>query len=478
MLNSTPATGFVSRWRWVRKAALQGLVMAGLAGIAHGKPSEDLTPAQIAERATKSIALIKADGGVGTGFVVAEDGRLATNIHVIRGATEATVVMANGKEYTDVEVVVTDEEHDLAILRIPARKLKPLPLGDSSKIKPGEHVVAIGHPLGLGNTVSDGLVSAVRVISEQLTVVQISAPISPGSSGGPVFNDRGEVIGVSTLVATQGQNLNFAMPVNTLKSMLKVSKGMSIAEFAAKSKGEGGRGRERNVPEHPVALLESCPVAGQRAIAEGILDAIDVGAPLYNQGNVQACYRVYSAAAVDIDRTVAQCEGPRRALLDGVQNADSAKSWDDKAWAMRDAFDGVLDVIKRQGDLTSPTAATQPEQKFARRVPRHSDTLLDDCDQADIEDIGNTIVDAIDSGAPLYNQGNTEGCYRVYEAAIKDIDRRVRECKSAKEALREGLVNADNSTGSEAKAWAVRDSFDGVLRVIRRRLEAEVEQAR
>jgi serine protease Do len=476
MLNHTLAIGLLTGWHRMRKAGLPSLLLLVLAGVAQAKPPENLTPAQIAERATNSVALIKVDGAVGTGFVVAEDGRLATNIHVIRGAVEATVVMADGKEYKDVEVVATDEDHDLAILRIAARKLKPLRLGDSSKVKPGEHVVAIGHPLGLGNTVSDGLVSAVREISPRLTVVQISAPISPGSSGGPVFNDRGEVIGVSTLVATQGQNLNFAMPVNTLKAMLNVKKGMSIAEFAAKDQREGGdsSGRQRKVPDHPVALLESCPAASQRAIASGILDAIDVGAPLYNRGNVQACYRVYSAAAVDIDRTVTQCEGPRRALLDGLKNADSMQSWEDKAWAMRDAFDGVLDVISRQGDISS--AAPQPQQTFKRRVPQHSDTLLDDCDQADIENIGNTIIDAIDSGAPLYNDGNTEACYRIYEGAISQIDRRINECKAAKQALRDGLATADERTDWAAKAWAVRDSFDGVLQVIRRKLEAAVEQ--
>ncbi len=476
MSNTMPAAGcsnrrVVNRWEGMLRRGLHGLVItaAALAGTAHGK-SDSLTPAQIAERATNSIALIRVEGAVGTGFVIAEDGRLATNIHVIRGASEATVVMADGKEYKDVEVVAIDEEHDLAILRIPARKLKPLPLGDSGKVKPGEHVVAIGHPLGLGNTVSDGLVSAVREISPKLTVVQISAPISPGSSGGPVFNDRGEVIGVSTLVATSGQNLNFAMPVNTLKSMLSITKGVPIAEFTAKNE------RKRTVPEHSLALLDSCPIERQREIVVGILGAIDVGAPLYNEGNVQACFRIYSAAALDIDRTIAQCEGPRRALLDGVKTADSMDSWEDKAWAMRDAFDGVLKVIDRKGGLTAPASPVPEKPKFTRRVPDHPDSLLNDCDVASLEDIGNTIIDAIDSGAPLYNEGNTEACYRIYEGAVNDIDRRVKQCQGAKKALREGISNAGCDTEWAGKAWAVRDSFDGLLKVMRRKLEGEVSK--
>lgn len=466
MPNRTPAAAFVSRCGC--PVVLSVALITMLSGAAYAKAPETLSPAQIAERATNSIALIRVDGGVGSGFVVGADGRIATNIHVIRGATEATVVLGNGKEYEAVEVLAIDEEHDLAILRIEARKLKPLPLGDSSKVKPGEHVVAIGHPLGLGTTVSDGLVSGVREVAPKQTLVQISAPISPGSSGGPVFNDRGEVIGVSTLMAASGQNLNFAMPINSLKAMLKTNKGIAMADFGAKGR------RGRSVPEHSAALLESCPAEGQRAIANGILGAIEIGAPLYNDGNVQACYRIYSSAALDIDRSVAQCEGPRRALLDGIKNADSAGSWEDKAWAMRDAFDGVLKVISRENGIDT-TPKEPPKPKIVRDVPQHPDSLLDDCSNAEIEDVATTVIDAIDSGAPLYNDGNTEACYRIYAGAVNDIDRRLNQCQRVKQALREGLSNAGKASDWSVKSWAVRDSFDGVLRVIRRKLGEEVD---
>jgi serine protease Do len=422
-----------------------------------------LTPAQIAESATASIVLIRVPGGIGTGFVVADEGRIATNLHVVRGAGEATIITASGKEYHDVEVIAFDEARDLAVLRVPAQELKPLRLGNSGTVKAGERVVAIGHPLGLGNTVSDGLVSAVREVSPELTVLQISAPISPGSSGGPLFNDRGEVIGISTLVATRGQNLNFGIPVDALKPMLTSTRGTPIAKFAAKT------GRQRNVPQHPLSLLENCPAPQLRSIVERIGDAIDIGAPLYNDGNFEACYRIYAATALEADQSIAECAGPRRALLDGLANADKVTSWDDKAWAMRDAFDGVLDVVERQFAADNSDNATTNRAASGRKVPHHPKDFLADCNTEDLNRIRDGIAAAIDSGAPLYNDGSVEACYRIYEGAIRDIDRKITACPAARNALHDGLREAEKRPGWVDKAWALRDSFDGLLEAIERK---------
>jgi S1-C subfamily serine protease len=148
----------------------------------------NLTPAQIAEIAIPSVVVIKTPIGLGSGFVAAQEGKIVTNFHVIRGVSQATIVTSDRVEHKDVEVIALDEAHDLAVLRISASGLKPLSLADSSLSKPGEHVVAIGNPLGLGVTISDGLLSGIREFP-QATFLQISAPISRGSSGGPVLND-------------------------------------------------------------------------------------------------------------------------------------------------------------------------------------------------------------------------------------------------------------------------------------------------
>jgi S1-C subfamily serine protease len=124
-----------------------------------------------------------------------------------------------------IEILVTNQTQDLALLHVKAGKpLPPVMLGDSDKITVGERAVSIGNPLGLDHTLTDGLVSARRVI-EGRKMIQMSTPVSPGNSGGPLFNSRGEVIGLTTAIYAGGsplaQNLNLAMPINDLKAMLE-----------------------------------------------------------------------------------------------------------------------------------------------------------------------------------------------------------------------------------------------------------------
>lgn len=420
-----------------------------------------LAPDKIAERAIPSVVLIKTATGLGTGFVVSSDGLIATNLHVIGNARQATVVLADGREFKDIDVINHDEVHDLLLLRVAAKNLVPLTLGDSTKVKVGERVVAIGHPLGLGNTVSDGLVSAVRKISPQLTVLQVSAPISQGSSGGPLFNEAGEVIGISTLIVTQGQNLNFGMPVNQLKAMLRGGKGTPLAAWKAPE----GKSR-RKAPVLDLSLLDGCATERLSEIRIAIEDAIKVGAPLYNDGNHEACYRVYAATALDVNRKLANCPGPKRVLLEGVERADGINKWADKAWVMRDTFDGLLDVISRSA--AKPTAASGSGKIPPRKVPQHALTLLDGCSNDHLKYVANSIVGAINIGAPLYNQGNIEACYRVYEGAVLDIMRNAPACVGPSKALNAGLKEAGSRANYTDKAWALRDAFDGVLDVMSR----------
>jgi serine protease Do len=307
-----------------------------------------LTPTQIASRSRGSVVLLRLPSGLGSGFVIDKSGRIATNLHVLGEGGALTALLPDGREVSDIEVLATDGNHDLAVLRVRARDLAPLPLADSDRVQAGDRVVAIGHPLGLENTVSDGLISAVRKLTDDLTVLQISAPISPGSSGGPLFNERGEVIGISTLIATAGQNLNFAIPINALRPLLSSDKGTPIAKWhRAGVPTTGGGGVRRHVPHHELAVLAGCSREGQRDISERIENAIDEGAPSYNEGHHQACYRTYESTAREIDRKVSGCVGVRRALMDGVRRADGLGDYTSKAWAMRDAFDGVLELIDR-----------------------------------------------------------------------------------------------------------------------------------
>ena len=179
---------------------------------------------EIAAAARASVVTVLHGGrgnaidGTGTGFVVG-DGLIATSFHVIGEARPISVQLADGKKFDVTEIHAWDRKLDLAVLRIAAKDLKPLPLGDSDKLAQGNAVVAIGNPLGLRGSVVAGVVSARREF-EFSEMIQVAIPVEPGNSGGPLLDLHGHVQGLMTLKSTLTPNLGFAMPVNALKPLL------------------------------------------------------------------------------------------------------------------------------------------------------------------------------------------------------------------------------------------------------------------
>lgn len=158
----------------------------------------------------------------GSGFVVSEDGIIVTNYHVIEDASKIKVIFDDGKEYKTERLLHADPYVDLALLQIEGVTGLPfVEIGDSNQLKIGEQVVAISSPLGYQNTVSTGIVSAIRT-EEDLTFIQITAPLDHGSSGGALFNMRGEVVGItSSGVDMSTASLNFAIPSAVLKQFME-----------------------------------------------------------------------------------------------------------------------------------------------------------------------------------------------------------------------------------------------------------------
>jgi S1-C subfamily serine protease len=192
------------------------------------------TPAQLFKELAPSVVTIFVDTGLGegggTGFVVDATGTIVTNHHVVAGASGVRIKFLSGTVYDVVELLSDDTALDLALLHIDSSTpseggakvdLTPLALGDSDAVVVGERAISIGNPLGLEHTLTDGLVSARRIYKGRQWI-QMSVPVSPGNSGGPLFNMRGEVIGITT-AKVGGENLNLAIPVNELKKLFKPS---------------------------------------------------------------------------------------------------------------------------------------------------------------------------------------------------------------------------------------------------------------
>jgi S1-C subfamily serine protease len=166
--------------------------------------------------------------GQGSGFVIDKEGHILTNYHVIAEARQVEVTLHNRKKYK-ATIVGVDKSHDLAIVQIKAPDLQPMTLGDSANLQVGQKVYAIGNPFGFAGTLTRGIVSSIREVHEPDGLVieeaiQTDAAINPGNSGGPLLNGHGEVIGINTMIASNGAGqsagIGFAIPINTAKAVV------------------------------------------------------------------------------------------------------------------------------------------------------------------------------------------------------------------------------------------------------------------
>ena len=248
-----------------------------LAALAIGAPAyaeEPLrTPQEIARAAFPSVVMVMLrEAGtertsLGSGFFVGE-GLVATNFHVIAGMTDGVVrVIGQERRFAVAGVVAMDRAHDLAVLKLEDAGPAALPLGRSDALSVADKVYAIGNPRGLEGTFSEGLVSSIRRQDGE-TMLQITAPISQGSSGGPVFDDRGRVVGVAVGMIQDGQNLNFAIPVDYLAALLgKLEAPIPLAD-AAQEQGPAGPPRALAPREAPGPRAAPEPGAAPETLPE------------------------------------------------------------------------------------------------------------------------------------------------------------------------------------------------------------------
>jgi regulator of sirC expression with transglutaminase-like and TPR domain len=200
-----------------------------LADEENAKPAAAAAPEasveELAARVGKSVTVVMSgsrDGrrdGVGAGFVVAPDGLVATNYHVVGEGRGVRVQLADGRSFDATAIHAFDRQQDLAILRIDAKDLPALELANSDDVKQGQNVVALGNPQGLKNSVVAGIVSGVREFDGR-PMIQLAIPIEPGNSGGPLVDRQGRVLGMLTMKSLVTPNLGFAVTVNQLKPLL------------------------------------------------------------------------------------------------------------------------------------------------------------------------------------------------------------------------------------------------------------------
>jgi Trypsin-like peptidase domain len=184
------------------------------------------TVSEVVKATVDSVVLIVVsdDSGnpvaEGSGFIASSDGKIVTNHHVIDGAHSALVRLNNGAFFMVDGVLADDPDHDIAVLKVSGKNLPTLQLADSDSLSAGDHVVAIGSPLGLENSISDGIISAFRKDPDGRSWIQTTAPTSQGNSGGPLLTMDEKVAGIITWKATEGENLTFAVPSKVIPTLL------------------------------------------------------------------------------------------------------------------------------------------------------------------------------------------------------------------------------------------------------------------
>ncbi len=314
---------------------------------------------ELFERSSPSVVTLvsyDADGirrQLGSGFVVADE-VIATSLHVVENAAivEVHAPGDDGVLYAQ-SILKADEDWDLALLGIDDLNASPLPLADDADVRVGMTIVAIGSPLGLENTLSTGIISGRRQRGPFDDLLQFTSAISVGSSGGPVLNNAGEVVGVTTLTTAAGQNVNFAVPGREVARLLETVKRRNpeVVLVSKASKVEEILNRPQLVRSE---IEEQCSGEDVEYLSSTIDGAIRVGGRLYNADAVMtanlgvpgvlACYMIYEGASYKLIEEIGErCPTATRVLESAVQEAQlDSVPVSEKAWLIRYAFDTLL----------------------------------------------------------------------------------------------------------------------------------------
>ncbi len=403
-----------------------------------------LSAEDIAEKALAATGYLEMQNkngktlGIGSGFFV-QPNLIATNYHVIEGAAKGTAKLVGKYTTYSIEgVTATDRDNDLALLKITASGIKPLSPGDSDSVRIGETVYVAGNPKGLEGTFSDGIISSRRD-KDTKERLQMTAPISPGSSGGPVLNRKGEVIGVSFAQyrALDAENLNFAIPSKYLKALLARSKpakpllqgnDLSIAAETYFSWGNAKyhlRDYAGAIADYTIAIqLKPNYVLAynNRGVVKGKLGqhfaaitdydtAIrikpDYATAYYNRGNVKGKLEQYFAAISDYDAAIRL----KPDLAEAYHNRGSSKDRLGEHFAAISDFDNAIRLKPDHATAyyNRGNAKTKLEQYFA---------AISDYDIAIRLEPNNAYA--------YYSRGRVKATLEQYFAAISDYDIAIR----------------------------------------------------
>lgn len=350
---------------------------------------------------------------LGSGFIINKEGYIVTNYHVIENASEIVVTFADTKKDYEAEIVGQDAKLDLALIKIEAEETLPVaPLGDSDDLEIGEWVMAIGNPFGLGGTVTAGIVSQKgRVIGAGPydNFIQTDASINPGNSGGPLFNMRGEVVGINTAIYAGGQGIGFAIPINMAKDVI-----LQLKEKGKVTRGWIGVSIQAITPE----IAESFGLEEQRG---ALVAAVNPGDPA-DKGGLKAGDVIIEFDGKPIDEL---SDLPRTVAATPPGKTVKVK-------VLRDGKELTLEVtVAERAEEGAVAAGTLSEQKLGFTVQPLTPELAE---RFGLDSTDGVLISSVDPSSPAAEAGLRRG------DIIKEVGRRpVKNMAEFKEALRRSV---------------------------------------
>ena len=308
--------------------------------------------------AAASVVLLEFQQSYGLGFV-APNGRIVTCFHVVADEPEIIAHLADGRVLPVQSGCALDSRRDLAVLDVGLLDATPVKAAGSKLAEEGQPVYVFGMVSGEGRARwVDAHLAAVQVVGASLTVYSLTGEVPPDASGGPLVGADGTALGVVTVAETDDGVVTLGVPWKYLEPLLRQNQELPLSVLSADNR----KPPRREVPEHPLSLLEGSAAAGLEATTDTIAEAIRLGAPAYNEGDVARCYSIYAETAKKLIDTRDDCAGVQTALRAGLARAAAMTDVDHQAWAMRDAFDGLLMVIEKylRTNLEPPPKSRKP----------------------------------------------------------------------------------------------------------------------
>lgn len=297
-----------------------------------------MLPEAMVQRAAPALVQLEMSDRLAAGFLLGARGHVVTNFHVVANARRITARRGEGPRVPVSGVVGLDARRDLAVLQVPP-SLSPLSFLPHLSIALGDALVV---PSAHGGLPWQGEVIGTHGLGDWLRVYELGRELPEVLSGSPLLNTDGEAVAVATVTRTSSGQTTLALPIRYLAPLLA---GDGKAGLGGLQAGAGQL--RRAVPSHRLSVLESSSAFGLQNVVVAIDEALNVGALAYNTGDSTACYQIYEQVALHLIRARGDCPGVLQALREGLQRASEEESDSARAWALRDTFDGIVDLVQR-----------------------------------------------------------------------------------------------------------------------------------